>query len=594
MKGIPAFDRLKLRGKMILIYFLAVFLPIALIGGMLILRTQSMEREKLERDIFSQFQRISREMENLFESYELLVNTLGQDRNISELLAGSYDAPIDAQEIYLSVYSKYLETLYVYPDVKQLTYYSGNPTLISAPPFFVNLEEYLKGTSEEERIAGMGATGLWSGVRKLKRNTEYWNPVNRKNETGEPAIAYSKFVGSAANEYARKHLLTVTVSAEVLSHVLSTVDPLYGASLYDLNGDPVLSAAGKTENAADQPDNELVRLGEDYRIQTVLGNGWRLSFSCPVREASAGARQLLFLSAAFLAVTALLSLLLILLFTHSITRRTGALAEKMERLLGGEAEIGPAESGADEIAQIDRHFTSLAARLQEMIRQKYVLELEKTKARLDSLQAQINPHFLYNALSTISWLTLDHSRESVRRSVELLARFYRINLSRGKEIITLGQEMEGVEAYLELQQLRYAGRIQVHCQVPAELEEAAVLKLTLQPLVENCIQHGMAGEKEKLTVVISAAVKGDRLCLTVEDDGLGINNVRLQALLQSVVPEGEGNGIGCRNIDQRIKLHFGSEFGLSLWSEEGKGTRAQVEIPFCFVSDFQRDDRNFG
>ena len=458
----------------------------------------------------------------------------------------------------------------------------------------MNLEEYLKGTSEEERIAGMGATGLWSGVRKLKRNTEYWNPVNRKNETGEPAIAYSKFVGSAANEYARKHLLTVTVSAEVLSHVLSTVDPLYGASLYDLNGDPVLSAAGKMENAADQPDNELVRLGEDYRIQTVLGNGWRLSFSCPVREASAGARQLLFLSAAFLAVTALLSLLLILLFTHSITRRTGALAEKMERLLGGEAEIGPAESGADEIAQIDRHFTSLAARLQEMIRQKYVLELEKTKARLDSLQAQINPHFLYNALSTISWLTLDHSRESVRRSVELLARFYRINLSRGKEIITLGQEMEGVEAYLELQQLRYAGRIQVHCQVPAELEEAAVLKLTLQPLVENCIQHGMAGEKEKLTVVISAAVKGDRLCLTVEDDGLGINNVRLQALLQSVVPEGEGNGIGCRNIDQRIKLHFGSEFGLSLWSEEGKGTRAQVEIPFCFVSDFQRDDRNFG
>ena len=178
--------------------------------------------------------------------------------------------------------------------------------------------------------------------------------------------------------------------------------------------------------------------------------------------------------------------------------------------------------------------------------------------------------------------------------MELLARFYRINLSRGKEIITLGQEMEGVEAYLELQQLRYAGRIQVHCQVPAELEEAAVLKLTLQPLVENCIQHGMAGEKEKLTVVISAAVKGDRLCLTVEDDGLGINNVRLQALLQSVVPEGEGNGIGCRNIDQRIKLHFGSEFGLSLWSEEGKGTRAQVEIPFCFVSDFQRDDRNFG
>ncbi len=120
------------------------------------------------------------------------------------------------------------------------------------------------------------------------------------------------------------------------------------------------------------------------------------------------ARQLLFLSAAFLAVTALLSLLLILLFTHSITRRTGALAEKMERLLGGEAEIGPAESGADEIAQIDRHFTSLAARLQEMIRQKYVLELEKTKARLDSLQAQINPHFLYNALSTISgsrWTT---------------------------------------------------------------------------------------------------------------------------------------------------------------------------------------------
>ncbi len=576
---------------MILLCLVAAILPMVSISGGFLFKIRESEKENLEEKIVSEFQRVTQEMENMFSSYEMLADILGQDRQIVEVLKPRYTSLIDAQETYLLAYNKYLEALYVWPMVKGVTYYSENPSLISAPPFFVNSWDYRNTWSQKQDIADMGNVGLWTGYRYMERNEDYWSPQTSVGQDGEKVFAYSKVLGTYQNQFSQENMITVAVSEKAITEILSTLDPFFQVSLEDLSGTMVVGQQSMEDSVA---MDTLTQANGTYQIQTVLQNGWRMGISCAGEEAFTEAEKIVWLNAVVLIVTTLFSTLLVVAFSHSIGKRTDYLVKKMEVMLQGNWEDQQVETGADELAQIDRHFSSLAKQLREMIQQKYVLELEKTRMQLDSLQSQVNPHFLYNALSTISWLAVDHTREEVRQSIEMLAKFYRVNLSRGKEVISLGEELKGVKAYLELQLLRYPGRIQVHYQIPEELEELAVPKLTLQPLVENSIQHGMAGKRPGITLVLSAGLKQDQWVLTVEDDGLGIPSQQIAAISQGNAPSKEGNGIGCCNIDRRIKLYFGQEYGLTLFSEVEKGTKAQINLPIKTVSDFETDNQNFG
>ena len=199
------------------------------------------------------------------------------------------------------------------------------------------------------------------------------------------------------------------------------------------------------------------------------------------------------------------------------------------------------------------------------------------------LQAQINPHFLYNTLDTIIWLAEAGEKEQVVNMVSSLSDFFRTTLSKGQDFITVQEEELHIQSYLQIQQFRYQDILEYEIEIPEELYQYKILKMTLQPLVENALYHGIKNKRRLGHIRISGQIEGDYLIFEVYDDGSGIDPeklIRLKKVLDGEIEEKENpSGFGLYNVQQRICLNYGQGYGLQLESEYGEWTRVYVRIP---------------
>jgi sensor histidine kinase YesM len=231
-------------------------------------------------------------------------------------------------------------------------------------------------------------------------------------------------------------------------------------------------------------------------------------------------------------------------------------------------------SGNDEFVHIADAFNVMAANIQGLINSVYVQGIQKKQAELEALQAQMNPHFLYNTLSTISSLANLGETSKVTEMVQGLSRFYRLTLNQGNVFTPLKHELKQVETYLGIQRVKYAGAFSVHVDVDPELLQVQVMKLILQPFVENTFKHAWFGES--IAIVIKGKRRGDDLELKVIDNGIGMRPETVQRLLIGPSPSG---GYGVKNVDARIKLRYGGKYGIRIASIYGGGTTVQIVLP---------------
>ena len=194
------------------------------------------------------------------------------------------------------------------------------------------------------------------------------------------------------------------------------------------------------------------------------------------------------------------------------------------------------------------------------------------------MQAQINPHFLYNTLDTIIWLIESGEIAESVAMVSSLSNFFRFSLSRGQNVITLKEEQQHIRSYLEIQHMRYRDLMEYEIDIPEELNSYILPKLTLQPLVENALYHGIKIRRRKGLIRVSGRTEGTNLILEVADDGSGMSPERLEEVRSSLV-DGRKEGFGMRTVHQRIQILFGQEFGLTLESTPDVGTKIFVKIP---------------
>ncbi|WP_435165278.1 sensor histidine kinase [Paenibacillus glycanilyticus] len=231
-------------------------------------------------------------------------------------------------------------------------------------------------------------------------------------------------------------------------------------------------------------------------------------------------------------------------------------------------------SGNDEFVHIAGAFNDMAENIQDLIKKVYVEGIQKKQAELEALQAQINPHFLYNTLSTIGSLANLSETEKVTGMVEGLAKFYRLTLNDGHVFIPLAKELEQVEAYLDIQRIKYAGKFDVHIDMERGLEDCRVIKLILQPFVENIFKHAWFGSH--IAIRISGRAVGNKVELKVIDTGIGMKPDALKAVMAQ---PGQSGGYGIRNVDDRIKLRYGDEYGIEIGSVFGGGTTVRILLP---------------
>lgn len=242
----------------------------------------------------------------------------------------------------------------------------------------------------------------------------------------------------------------------------------------------------------------------------------------------------------------------------------------------------------DEIEELNDSFNGMVEKIGDLVEDIRIEQLNLRVAELKLLQSQINPHFLYNTLDTILWLAEMKRTEEVVHMVMTLSNFFRSTLSKGRDYITIKEEEAHVRSYLEIQQFRYQDILEYHIEIDPELYEYEILKLTLQPLVENALYHGIKNKREGGKITVTGRREGENIRLDVTDNGVGMSPERLEYIRKVIIGEEEedssGSGFGLFNVAQRITLNYGRPYGLSIESEYSEGTCVTVLIPAKEIS----------
>ncbi|MDO4272906.1 MAG: sensor histidine kinase [Eubacteriales bacterium] len=236
--------------------------------------------------------------------------------------------------------------------------------------------------------------------------------------------------------------------------------------------------------------------------------------------------------------------------------------------------------GSPEIQHLGETVRSMVEQLRELTDDIVREQEQKRKSELDALQSQINPHFLYNTLDSIMWMVESEKYEDAISMVQALGSLFRISLSKGKNIITVGEELHHAKNYLEIQKFRYKNKFTSYFEIEEGIEKYKTIKLIIQPLVENAIYYGMEYMDGEGEIHIRAYTKDRDLFIEVEDNGLGMPEEQVESLLtDDTRVRSKGSGIGLRNVHQRIQLYFGKEYGLEIISEPDEGTMVRIHLP---------------
>jgi Predicted signal transduction protein with a C-terminal ATPase domain len=337
---------------------------------------------------------------------------------------------------------------------------------------------------------------------------------------------------------------------------------------------------GGTEGSVPSPQSLAGTALQAYSI-SIHDTGWRLALLVPSAEIDAFGQKARSRLAIIILIIAPLMLPLAYWVASRSTARLGRLAKAVRGFDAGNLSLSAAlpVEGDDEIGELATELDRMASRIASLMEEKYELGLEVKDLELKALQAQINPHFLYNSLDLVNCLALNHGESKISEAASTLSRFYRLALSGGAQTVSLAQELEHVETYVKIQNLRFDSAIGLEIEVPEELKATPMPKLTLQPLAENAILHGILEKPEgRGSIAVRGKLEegGRVLAIEIEDDGVGMEAEALERLFEEREDEA---GFCVRNIDRRLKVKYGQGFGLSYRSEAGRGTTAIVKIP---------------
>jgi len=298
-------------------------------------------------------------------------------------------------------------------------------------------------------------------------------------------------------------------------------------------------------------------------------------------ELESDVKNMIIVNVIFIFITLCLAVFAVLVISDSITKPIRELSQTAAIVSQGNLDVRVKNVPQDEITILSNSFNTMIEQIKVLMENVKIEQENLKKAELKLLQAQINPHFLYNTLDTIVWMAQSNDTQQVIVLVKALSNFFRLTLSGGQDFITLKDEIDHVISYLTIQKIRYKDILDFEINMPEDFYNFKILKLTLQPIVENAIYHGIKNRRGKGKIEITAEFcEDDALALCVKDNGIGMTKEKLDEvndyLKQS---QNKGQSYGLYNVNQRIKLHFGETFGVNIKSSYNVGTCVCVKIP---------------
>lgn len=474
-------------------------------------------------------------------------------------------------------------------DLVSIAAFDSHGDLVASVPL-----SSLKGDSRPEESAWFQAA--MGNMENLHFSTPHvQNLFNDPDTPYRWVVSLSRHVQLTRDGNTENGVLLVDMSFVGIEQVCQDVDLASGGYLYVIDGDgefiyhprQQLIYAGLLEEnnlvAASYPDGSHLETFQGQQrqvtVKTVGYTGWKLVGVVPTQDSDLpglflfGLSLLLF----FIFLMAFLNFRISAYISDPIRR----LEQSIKELESGRENVEIDEAGCYEIQRLSHTVRSMVSTMRHLMEDIIEQEGQKRRSELEVLQSQINPHFLYNTLDSVIWMTESGRQEEAIQMVTSLARLFRIALSRGNSMIPLADELEHARHYMTIQQIRYKNRFETKITAQPGTEGLYTLKLIVQPILENAIYHGMASAEDDGLISVTAYRQGDDLIIDVADNGLGMRPEVAASLLDENRPDvrTSGSGIGVRNVHQRIRLTFGPQYGLTILSEPDEGTLVRIRIP---------------
>ena len=568
-----------------MLVFAACFL-LALLTGYL---TSNALIQRAERDTEALLTQVIRNVEYYLDDMEALGNVLNEHHSVLRMLLN--DETIEAGRATYYEDAKSVRSFLT--DLSRLRSEIMSITIIGENGSYVGTQE-LEYTTENIAAEDMGWYRL---AIENSGNPIFLPPHTIKNYMGRSQYVISLIKSLSLGNAPPRGAMSINLTLDTLSKIcndvrLSNTGYVFiidnnGNYIYHPNSDYLEANAGITK-LADDTIMQRVLAGENGFVDhdhfvvcdSIDSAGYYVIGVVPYDAIVGAANSLrtleMFIGFLFAVVIALI---VGLLLSYKVFRPLSALKGVMDRARGGDMNVIAPEMSKDEIGEVGTGFNTMLERIRLLISSNTQKEKEKRKAELDALQAQINPHFLYNTLDSIVWMA--HYQPDIAASMaDSLAKLFRLMLGGGEDFVPLSQEIEHVTQYLNIQKLRYSTKFIYQIEMESGTENLMVPKLILQPLVENAIYHGIKPARKTCALLVKAIRDGNELTLFVGDNGVGMKDEKAISILRdTVTSEKHMGGIGVKNINERIALHYGEEFGISYHCIEQIGTLAVVTLP---------------
>lgn len=354
---------------------------------------------------------------------------------------------------------------------------------------------------------------------------------------------------------------------------------------YKVNGEII----GKIQKSGYESDWLHVENDHHERLllkSVVLRNGWRLSAVMPETDLRNQIKGKLHHFITILAGVSVIGIFLSVLLSRSVTKPVKELAEKIDGLEYGNLDVVFDVNSSGEAGILAACLNNMISRIKKLLQEVKEKESQRRKYELAVIQAQINPHFLYNTLASLKNLVQYGESDRAVHMIDMLICFYRTGLGRGKMTVTLKEEMDHISSYLEVQSMRYGDKITYQVDMPEELKQACIMKLSVQPLVENALYHGLKEQGTAGVILVSARNEGYNLVICVFDDGKGMSPEHLEVIRKEINHDFQDSDslvtYGLRNVHQRIQLKYGEGYGLEIQSVEGEYTQVTMTLPLQY------------
>lgn len=554
---------LKLKYKLVLIYCLTGFIPVFIIFLVSLFLMRGVLRENSVENINSYMYQATASLDGEIKIYDNLSNYISFNQSISQVLNYDYESVYNMYDQFVTVMDPLLSSLmYFHDEVDKVTIY-------------VDKDVVKHGTT----LAPISEISDKDWCREaLSDNDSHWYV----NMDEHQVFSASRLV--LLNRLGIDGVLYINIDYDKIFEPFSqTILNDYGLFVTDKNGNLIYETSQykpvnkNYELSFDEFKDVVASRSGKYKIITQESSttGWTIWFYKPDSFMISSVTPIVWIGTIAIVVCVAAAVLSTVATSGFVTKRIVKIQTSMKEVENGNLNVSIPVDGNDEISDLIRGFDTMVLRLDMLINEVYDSRLKEKEYEMKALQAQINPHFLYNTLSLINWKAIEADADDISKITLALSSFYRTSLNKGKNVMSIKDEIDNMRSYLTIQQMMHDGDFDAVIDIDDSILQYNTLNLILQPLIENAIDHGIdLNTGVRGVITITGRQTDDEIILTVEDNGVGMTKEQADKIITK-----DSKGYGVRNVNERIKLYYGEQYELKIESEIGKGTKVIVHFP---------------